>query len=161
MDTDGHLYVLEANPRASRTVPLVSKVCNVQMAGLAVQNFVSAATGMAVLAAVNLIGLGAVMLASPAMDALLDRAGYALFDPSLVLPGVRSIVSVAMNYYTTDEYPDDPAVGKVSRYAWGDDYHDVMRARLAEVDRQLQALAPCETKICVDTAPLLERPLAT
>ena len=46
------------------------------------------------------------------------------------------------------------------RYAWGDDYHDVIRARLDAVNRQLQDLAPCETKICIDTAPLLERPLA-
>jgi epoxyqueuosine reductase len=55
---------------------------------------------------------------------------------------------------------DDPGRAIISRYAWGPDYHDSMRADLSRVVARLQELEPCETKICVDTAPLLERTFA-
>src|SRR5258708_24882308 len=52
---------------------------------------------------------------------------------------------------------DDEQRAWISRYAWGDDYHAVMRLRLEKLQR---LLPPCESKICIDTAPVLERPLA-
>ena len=51
-------------------------------------------------------------------------------DPTLLLPGAKSVVVVAMNYYTPHEHENDPEYGKISRYAWGDDYHDVIKNKL-------------------------------
>src|ERR1041385_2169170 len=47
-------------------------------------------------------------------------------DPRQLLPEARSVVVVANNYYTGARHADDAKTGKVSRYAWGDDYHDVL-----------------------------------
>src|SRR5437867_520424 len=55
-------------------------------------------------------------------------------DPSQLLPGARSIVVVAMNYYTESEADtDDPSRAVFARYARNDDYHDVMGKRLKEL----------------------------
>jgi epoxyqueuosine reductase len=50
--------------------------------------------------------------------------------------------------------------GWISRYAWGDDYHDLMRTRMQDVVERLLACERFEWKICVDTSPVLERALA-
>ncbi|MBK7708050.1 MAG: tRNA epoxyqueuosine(34) reductase QueG [Acidobacteria bacterium] len=79
-------------------------------------------------------------------------------DPALLFPAVKSIIAVALNYYTPHRHSDDPATGKISRYAWGDDYHDVLRERLkllADFIRSLDGSA--ETKFCVDTAPIMDK----
>ncbi len=79
-------------------------------------------------------------------------------DPRLLFPPARSVIVVALNYYTPQEHSDDPSTGKISRYAWGDDYHDVMRGKLevlAEFVRSFDESA--ETKICVDTAPIMDK----
>jgi epoxyqueuosine reductase len=55
---------------------------------------------------------------------------------------------------------DEPGRAWISRYAWGDDYHAVLRARLEDLVAKLQAIEPFDYKICVDTAPLLERSYA-
>ncbi|MFN0101231.1 MAG: tRNA epoxyqueuosine(34) reductase QueG [Bryobacteraceae bacterium] len=84
-------------------------------------------------------------------------------DLRLLLESANSVLVVGQLYNSPAPYSttmDDATLGWISRYAWGDDYHNVMRARLAAVDRQLRASVNCETKICIDTAPLLERPLA-
>lgn len=97
------------------------------------------------------------------MGYLTDHRAGLRRDPRLLLPSARSVLVVGQLYNAPVPYSDqfdDDALAWISRYAWGEDYHDVMRTRLEEVDRRLRALAPCETKICVDTAPLLERPLA-
>src|SRR5512143_3535002 len=47
-------------------------------------------------------------------------------DPRKVLHSARSVISVAMNYFSPETHSTDPAVGKISRYAWGDDYHFVV-----------------------------------
>ncbi len=63
------------------------------------------------------------------MHYLPDRAEAAA-DPQFVLDGARSIVMLAMNYRTADAQPPQPGQGRVSRYAWGGDYHDLIRSRL-------------------------------
>jgi epoxyqueuosine reductase len=78
-------------------------------------------------------------------------------DPGLVLPGARSVVAAALNYY------QDGAAGPahVARYAWGRDYHDVLEPRLRALQADLEAAAPgTRGRAYVDTGPLLERELA-
>jgi epoxyqueuosine reductase len=79
-------------------------------------------------------------------------------NPALVLPGVRSIVSVGMNYYTTDEPNDDPGHGRIARYARGKDYHRVLTDRLellaAFIDREV---LDSKSRVYVDTGPIMEK----
>ncbi len=91
----------------------------------------------------------------------MDRHVAAREHPRHVLDGVRSIVVVAMNYRTADPEPPGPFDGRISRYAWGDDYHAVMRDRLRRLGDFLHDASPgCRTRAVVDTAPLLERDFA-
>lgn len=79
-------------------------------------------------------------------------------DPRLVLPGCRSVVSVGMNYYTDARADERPGYGRIARYAWGRDYHDVLGKRLAQLEERLQALAPdSKTRSYVDTGPVMEK----
>src|SRR5690242_2192972 len=50
-------------------------------------------------------------------------------DPKQILPGAKSVIAVAMNYYTPGQYSHDHSSGKISRYAWGEDYHEVLMQR--------------------------------
>ena len=82
-------------------------------------------------------------------------------DPAAVLPDVRSVVMVAMNYRPPEAPEAGPLRGQVARYAGGADYHDVLRRRLNELLVWIQAEAPGTTgRAVVDTAPLLERDFA-
>src|SRR5574341_1266756 len=56
-------------------------------------------------------------------------------DVTKIVPNAKSVVCVAMNYYTDVKHFDDPEVGKISRYAWGDDYHIIMNDRLEKIGR--------------------------
>ncbi len=86
-------------------------------------------------------------------------------DLRLLLPSVRSVICAGMVYNTPHpksvECPD-PARGWISRYGWGEDYHLVLRERLEKLLEGLRQAAgvPFDAKICVDTAPLLERAAA-
>ena len=86
-------------------------------------------------------------------------------DVRQLLTEAKSVISLAMNYYTLDPpkaLAEDPARGQISRYAWGDDYHDVIRQRLSELVDFIQKTAETElkTRVCVDTAPIIEREYA-
>jgi len=77
-------------------------------------------------------------------------------DPRLLFDAARSVVVVALNYYTGHAH--DGANGKISRYAWGDDYHDVMRDKLATLLDWIKSERPeANGKICVDTAPMMDK----
>ncbi len=82
-------------------------------------------------------------------------------DPGRLLAGCRSVVAVAMSYRSSLPPSTDPLPGDrvwISRYAWGRDYHDVLRRRLVRLGRWLGAEAPgCGWRPAVDTAPALER----
>jgi epoxyqueuosine reductase len=99
------------------------------------------------------------------MRYLTDRRAEVRDDPRNLLASARSIVSVGKLYQTprplSTEW-DDSELAWISRYAWGDDYHDVLRCGLERLRAGLAARlgAPFEWKICVDTAPLLERSYA-
>jgi epoxyqueuosine reductase len=94
------------------------------------------------------------------MGYLTDRRAEVRRDPRNLLPGARSILCVGKLYNTPD--PEmRPQDGVISRYAWGQDYHRVMRAGLEKLaELLLREAGPFEYKICVDTAPLLERTYA-
>lgn len=88
----------------------------------------------------------------------LERGRAKRLDPRQVLPGARSVVTAALNYYQGRE-PAGPA--HVSRYAWGDDYHTVMESRLRALLDDLTAAAPQTSgRVYVDTGPVLEREAA-
>lgn len=79
-------------------------------------------------------------------------------DPRLLLPSARSVIVVALNYFTPDEHRNDPATGKISRYAWGDDYHDVLGEKLRSLLAWIRAECPAtEGHICVDAQPTMDK----
>jgi epoxyqueuosine reductase len=83
-------------------------------------------------------------------------------DPASLMEGTKSIVCVAMNYYTPDEYDaTDPAALKIAKYARGTDYHYVVKDRLKELLACLQTVAPgVQGRALTDSAPIMEKPLA-
>lgn len=91
-----------------------------------------------------------------------QRRKAAYEHPSHVLPAVRSVIMLGMNYRTSDPRPPQAGCGRVSRYAWGNgDYHDLIRDRLQRLANWLHDRQPgCRTRGVVDTAPLLERDFA-
>lgn len=94
------------------------------------------------------------------MSYLATRAA-AYEHPGHVLDGARSLLVLAMNYRTAEPTAPVPGEGRVSRYAWGSDYHDLMRERLHALADWFRARLPASrTRGVVDTAPLLEREFA-
>lgn len=83
--------------------------------------------------------------------------------PVALWPGAHSVIMLAMNYGPKSnplDLLDHPDRGSISVYARGADYHDVIKKRLKQLARGLVARAGCEVKVFVDTAPLMEKPLA-
>ncbi|MCH2665000.1 tRNA epoxyqueuosine(34) reductase QueG [bacterium] len=83
-------------------------------------------------------------------------------DPTLLVPGARSIVCVGLNYRPDNQVPsDETPSGRISCYARGDDYHDVMKGRLIDLQKEITSLAPGTVgRAYVDTGPVLEREFA-
>jgi epoxyqueuosine reductase len=84
-------------------------------------------------------------------------------DPRVLWPQVRSIIMMGLNYGGAD----DPLAilrqrerGAISVYARGDDYHDIIKPRLKTIARWLLAQAGGDVKVFVDTAAVMEKPLA-
>jgi epoxyqueuosine reductase len=82
-------------------------------------------------------------------------------DPQKVLPGARSIVVLALNYFQGEQMRRSQtaateAAGRIARYAWGDDYHDVIATKLDKIDNFLRDFGGTQ-KCYVDTGPILER----
>jgi epoxyqueuosine reductase len=79
-------------------------------------------------------------------------------DPRLLLPSAKSVVCVALNYFRPENHVDSPDIGKISRYAWGEDYHDVLRDKLKALLAWITDRVPgVEGKICVDTSPMMDK----
>jgi epoxyqueuosine reductase len=88
----------------------------------------------------------------------MERGADRRSDPRLLLPSVKSIISVALNYYTPQQHEDDPQLGKISRYAWGDDYHDVLGEKLQQLLDWVKGRVPdVEAKIYVDAGPMMDK----
>jgi epoxyqueuosine reductase len=88
----------------------------------------------------------------------LERTAHLRVNPAELLPDARSAVVVGLNYAPA-ELPETDY--RIARYALGDDYHQVIRAKLETLLSAIQAVAPdVWGRICVDSAPVLERDLA-
>jgi epoxyqueuosine reductase len=93
--------------------------------------------------------------------AWLERNADRRTDPEAVLPGVRSVVVLAMSYLaeTPNAESRPPNAGRIARYAWGDDYHEVIEKKLRVLDEWLTARGGRQ-RCYVDTGPVLERDFA-
>lgn len=90
--------------------------------------------------------------------AWLEREPDKRVDPRLIFPEAKSVISVAVNYYTPYKHPNDDSKGKISRYAWGDDYHDIVKEKLRALLDWITVEDPgAAGKVCVDTAPVMEK----
>ena len=93
------------------------------------------------------------------MRYLTDRRGELRRDARNLLPDARSVICVGKLYNAPDP-PNEPYDARISRYARGRDYHVTMRAALDHMVARLLEREAFSYKICVDTAPLLERSFA-
>ncbi len=79
-------------------------------------------------------------------------------DVKEILPNAKSIISLAINYYTPEKHSNENDKGKISRYAWGKDYHLIIWQKLDELEAMLKKLEPeLETLSYVDTGPVMDK----
>jgi epoxyqueuosine reductase len=79
-------------------------------------------------------------------------------DVRRILPGARTVISIAVNYKTNESPCEDCGALKVSRYAWGKDYHFVLKEKLEKLSELLSELAPDQQYTSyVDTGPVMEK----
>ena len=76
-------------------------------------------------------------------------------DPSLLLESAQTVISLALNYYPARFQP--PEALRVAYYAYGRDYHEVLREKLTELAHFIEEITHCSTRPCVDSAPIRER----
>ena len=96
------------------------------------------------------------------MDWLAARAEQRR-SPDALWPDARSVISLAVNY-GPDHHPLDkrntPTQGNIAAYAYGRDYHDLIKKQLRALASWIATTYACDVKIFVDTAPVLEKPIA-
>ncbi len=76
-------------------------------------------------------------------------------NPALLLDGAQTVISLAMNYYPAQFQPEGTL--RVAYYAYGRDYHEVLREKMNELALFIEQLTHCATRPCVDSAPMRER----
>jgi len=75
-----------------------------------------------------------------------------------ILPGAESVIVVGLSYYTPHAHHDSKEEGKISRYAWGTDYHEIIPMKMQEIVSTLQSIDPdSQSKVYVDTGPIPEK----
>lgn len=90
--------------------------------------------------------------------AWLEREPEKRGDPRRLLPSARSMIVFAKNYYTPHEHSENPEHAKISRYAWGRDYHRILPKKLRKLHRFILEHAPhAENRWYVDTGPVMEK----
>ena len=98
------------------------------------------------------------------MEYLKGRRAEMRADPRSLLPSAQSVICVGLVYNTDAPYSTDVECGDrgwISRYAWGEDYHNILKQKLHKlVERLREEAGPFDYKVCVDTSPLLERAYA-
>jgi len=84
--------------------------------------------------------------------------------PQQLMPWAASVISVGLNYYKSPARPpmSRETIGWISRYAWGDDYHDLMKSKLQRLLARVNEIAdtPVQGRAFVDSGPVLERDFA-
>jgi epoxyqueuosine reductase len=79
-------------------------------------------------------------------------------NPNLFFPEAKTVIAVALNYYTPHEHEHDSQTGKISRYAWGDDYHDVIQEKLRQLLSWIKSEnSEIEGKVCADIQPVMDK----
>lgn len=79
-------------------------------------------------------------------------------DPRQLVEGARSVISVLHNYYQPTEHAEGADIGKISRYAWGEDYHHVMKDKLYLLYHWLdERVGGISGRVFVDSAPVLDK----
>ncbi|MEJ5352419.1 MAG: tRNA epoxyqueuosine(34) reductase QueG [Melioribacteraceae bacterium] len=79
-------------------------------------------------------------------------------DVRKILPDAKSIISLAINYYKDGNFSNDNGYGKVSRYAWGKDYHLIIWEKLELLEDELKEIdSSFESKFYVDTGPVMDK----
>lgn len=79
-------------------------------------------------------------------------------DPRQLFPAARSVVVVVLNYFTPHRHENSPRTGKISRYAWGDDYHTVVGDKLRSLLLWTKEQWPeADGKACVDIQPMMDK----
>lgn len=79
-------------------------------------------------------------------------------DVSLILPGAKSVISLGINYYKNGDFSEIEGKGKVSRYAWGKDYHYIIWEKLEKLISSIKEIDPAfEAKSYVDTGPVMDK----
>jgi epoxyqueuosine reductase len=144
------------SPLTAAEVKAIARDCGFSLAGIALAVPVPESSAYGEWVDLGMAG---------AMGYLTDHRREKRLDPRELLPSARSILCVGLLYNTphpTSTTVSDQTLGWISRYAWGEDYHEIVSEGLREVERRLRARAgpTLETKLCVDTAPLLERSYA-
>lgn len=76
-------------------------------------------------------------------------------DPSMLLEGAQTVIALAMNYYPARFQPEGTL--RVAYYAYGRDYHEVLREKMSELAHFIEQITHCATRPCVDSAPIRER----
>ncbi len=136
-------------------VRLIAQECGFELAGVAPAEPLPEAVFFADWVAQGMAG---------EMTYLTGRRAEMRADPRSLLPQARSVICVGKLYNTpgpSSIHGTEPDQGWISRYAWGEDYHAVLRRGLERLAARLeQECGPFQWRICVDTAPLLERALA-
>ncbi|MGF1602581.1 MAG: tRNA epoxyqueuosine(34) reductase QueG [Thermosynechococcaceae cyanobacterium] len=114
------------------------------------------------------VGIAAVQLSDTAMLKSWLAQGYQaemawMQDPrrqdiTQVMPGVRSVIAVVLNYYTPQQRPEGKMYAKISRYGWGRDYHRVLTKRLKALSTWLTAQGEdIQARYYVDTGPVQDK----
>lgn len=90
--------------------------------------------------------------------AWMEREPEKRADPRVLFPNAKTVIAAAVNYFTPHRHTDEPGSGKISRYAWGDDYHDVVKSKLVSLLDWIKIEVPgAGGKACVDTAPIMDK----
>ncbi len=88
----------------------------------------------------------------------MERSADRRADPGLVVPEARSVLVVTRSYWTGEEASTDSSRARISRYAWGAEYHDVLGTALRDLYQRIQEIAPgVAGRYYIDTGPVLEK----
>jgi epoxyqueuosine reductase len=93
------------------------------------------------------------------MTWLQDRADWRA-DPTIMMPSAKTAIMLGLSYAPKTNPLNEKSAAAISVYARGRDYHDVMKKRLKALARWMAETMKADVKVFVDTAPLMEKPLA-